>query len=142
LGISKHKIKRLHIADSAVKESEALLEQELRKIINPQTHVIAPWTGDFHPDHESVGRVATKVARLYGARLTYYFFWLWHQGSLASIEKLPLHIYPISPATLKVKLEALSCHQSQLAHYSGDPILPEALLGPTRRPFEVFLPYD
>lgn len=140
LGVSAENIKRLQFVDSAVAQSENKLEQALRPLIDKQMHVLAPWPGDFHPDHIAVGRVAEKIAKDCGAMLTYYFFWTWHQGTPEQIRELPLRRYSLSSEALTAKWEALSCHESQLKHVSNEPILPNEFLEPARRSFEVYLP--
>ena len=51
-----------------------------------------------------------------------------------------LYRFRLAPDEIRAKQEALRCHQSQLQHPGGSPILPDYLLGPARRSFEVFLP--
>jgi hypothetical protein len=50
-----------------------------------------------------------------------------------------LRKFPLSAAAMRAKAEALECHASQLHHDTGEPILPEGLLAPAKRPFEVYL---
>ena len=71
--------------------------------------------------------------------LTFYFFWTWHRGTTQLISDLSLSSLPLDFQALRAKTEALLHHWSQLARDSGDPILPDLLLVPARRPYEVFL---
>jgi LmbE family N-acetylglucosaminyl deacetylase len=138
LGVSAENISRLRLPDSKVAAHEARLVEQLLPFVTKDTHLIAPWLGDFHPDHEACGRAAERVAFQTGAALTSYFFWTWHRGATASLDKLTLRSFPLDQRQQKSKSEALKCHSSQLAHHSGEPILPDFLLAPARRPFEVF----
>jgi len=129
---------RLHLTDSGVTPQTNRLIEALTPLVTPQTHLIAPWTGDFHPDHEACGQAAAELARRTGARLTFYFFWTWHRGTPDTIRGLSLRSFPITQTLLERKLDALARHHSQLHREAGDPILPDNLLAPARRNFEVF----
>jgi LmbE family N-acetylglucosaminyl deacetylase len=122
-----------------VKSNETSLVNRLLPLVGKNTHVLAPWSRDFRPDHEACGRAAEEVANRTGARLAFYFFWTWHRGAVALLECLKLRSFPLDLMQRQIKVEALMCHRSQLVHDSGEPILPENLLGPARRPVEVFL---
>jgi LmbE family N-acetylglucosaminyl deacetylase len=128
----------LGLVDSGVQGKEAPLIESLLSLVDGHTHLVAPWRGDFHPDHEACGRVAEVVAERTGAQLTSYFFWTWHRAHIQVIDQLNLSQFLLDESVLRVKTEALAFHRSQLVRTSGDPILPEHLLGPARRPFEVF----
>jgi LmbE family N-acetylglucosaminyl deacetylase len=137
LGVDKSHIHRLRLPDSRVATHEALLAQFIEQHLSSNTHIIAPWRHDFHPDHESAGRAAEKVSALTGARLTSYFFWTWHRAEPSFLTGLRLTSFRLRVSERYKKQAALACHESQLWHHSGDPILPEDLLAPARRPFEV-----
>jgi LmbE family N-acetylglucosaminyl deacetylase len=138
LGVPSEKIVRLGLPDSDVTTWESELAERLAPLISAKTHVIAPWKGDCHPDHQACGRAAEQVARQAGATLTSYFFWTWHLARVEDLRGLPLCRFPLTADLLRAKAEALSCHRSQLQHESSEPVLPELLLGPAQRPFEVF----
>jgi LmbE family N-acetylglucosaminyl deacetylase len=138
LGVPAEKIFRLSLTDSGVSEKEEQLIHLLEPLVASGTHVFAPWTGDFHPDHEACGRAAAIVAEKVGARLTYYFFWTWHRGTPELLINLQLRAFHFDDEILRAKTEALQCHYSQLERASGDEILPDSLLAPARREFEVF----
>ena len=143
LGVPSTHIHRLHITDSSVGLYEEQLRAALLSLVTPETHLVAPWKGDFHPDHEACGRVAEQVAAQTGARLTSYFFWTWHRGEpetlAGALRAGVLRRYPLRPESVRAKQEALECHRSQLAWPYEAPILPADLLGPAQRSFEVFL---
>lgn len=140
LGVDPNHICRLRLPDSGVSNHEQRLVDSLRSIVRPGSQIIAPWQYDFHPDHEACGRAAEAVAIQKEATLAFYFFWTWHRGSTQTLADLPLMSFPLGAAERRAKREALSCYQSQLQHEGGDPILPETLLAPAWRSFEVFLP--
>jgi LmbE family N-acetylglucosaminyl deacetylase len=142
LGVEREKIVRLGFPDRSVSSKEQELVECLMPLVSSETHIVAPWPSDFHRDHEACGRVAEEVARRAGSPLTFYFFWTWHRGTTDLIRNLPLSSLPLNEDLLRAKTEALLHHRSQLVGDSGDPILPEVLLAPARRPFEVFLVHE
>lgn len=140
LGLEPSNIIRLGLTDSGVASEESTLMERLLPLVSKDTHVLAPWTGDFHPDHEACGRAAQKVAQHVGATLTFYFFWTWHRGTPQLLRDLPLRALDLNADHQRAKLKALSQYRSQLEHPSGEPILPNNLLWPAQRSTEVFLP--
>ena len=140
LGVTPSNLTRLKLTDSGITADEELLVELLMPLVSKTSHIVAPWTDDYHPDHEACGRAAVEVARRSGAVLTFYFFWTWHRGRPGLLRNLPLKSLALSAESRRAKREALSEHRSQLEHPSGEPILPEYLLWPARRSCEVFLP--
>jgi len=139
LGVPRQNILRLRLIDSSVAAQENDLVASLRPLITAETQVIAPWAGDFHPDHEACARAAELVAREAGAPLISYFFWTWHRGVVALLDGLKLKKFVLNEDQLTAKQEALACHGSQLKHAPEPEILPDNLLWPARMPFEVFV---
>ena len=140
LGVAPDRIVRLRLPDSEVATHQAEVVRRLRPLLSAEMQLIAPWPGDFHPDHESCGRAAQELAKLSGAQLTYWFFWTWHRGTPETIRSLSLRKLSLSEEQRTAKAEAIQCHGSQLERADGNPILPEELLQPARRAFEVFVP--
>jgi len=138
LGVDPGHIIRLGLPDRYVSEHEAELIDKVLPLTASDCHLVAPWTGDFHPDHEACGRAAKEVARRTGASVSFYFFWTWHRGEPEILKGLTLRRLPLDSMALHFKEGALRRHRSQLSHPSGEPILPDYLLGPIRWPFEVF----
>jgi LmbE family N-acetylglucosaminyl deacetylase len=138
LGVPRQNVIRLGLVDSDVTGEEEELIKRLRPFITDKTQVVAPWSGDFHPDHEACGRAAEIVAREARATLISYFFWTWHRGSVASLQELKLQKFTLTKEMMIAKREALACHASQLEHAPEQPILPANLLWPAWMPFEVF----
>lgn len=139
LGVAPESILRFGLTDSDVAAKEPELVERLIEHLTPDSCLVAPWEGDFHPDHQACGRAAAEAAGRTGARLISYFFWTWHRGTPQTIAGLPLASFPLDEELLRAKTEALACHRSQLERVGGGPVLPPELLGPAQRPFEVFL---
>ncbi len=138
LSVSPDCITRFRFPDGSVSSFEAEMEERLSAMISRETLVVAPWKGDHHPDHEACGRAAARLAKRAGATLCSYFFWTWHWGNAQELEALPLRRFKLEERYLRAKSEALLCHRSQLEREGGEPVLPEVLLQPARRSFEVF----
>ena len=139
LGVPAASTHRLRLRDSGLSAVEAELRQAMEPLLLGAAHIVAPWPHDFHPDHEVTGRVALALAQQHGIPLTFYFFWTWHRGRPELLRSLPLRKLMLTPEQQAAKREALAFHASQLQHPSGQPILPEDLLEPAWRPYEVFL---
>lgn len=138
LGVAPGALVRFNFPDRYVAEHEDLLVQGLLPFVDQDTHLVSPWTGDFHPDHEASGRAAERVAKTTGALLSFYFFWTWHRGTLEVLDNLPLHALRLGSPALDAKANAIRKHRSQLVRAPGDPILSGELLAPTHWPFEVY----
>ena len=138
LGVDNELV-RLHLTDGEVAAQEEKLERQLGDLLDSHTLLVAPWTGDFHPDHEACGRAAQRAAQRTGAKLIFYFFWTWHRATPDLLEGLPLRRLVLKTEWLAAKQAALQEHESQLHRDSGEPILPDNLLGPARRAYEVYL---
>ena len=139
LGVPRESIHRLGLPDRYLMENEDQLYAEVLRLAEPQTHLVAPWTRDFHPDHEAAGRIAARVARAKGLALTSYLFWTWHRGSPETLPTVSMVSLSLSEEEREMKLRALSSHASQLEHPDGQPILSDELLAPARRSFEVYI---
>lgn len=140
LGVEPESIVRLGLPDSEVALHETELEEQLVKLIGgmgPGAHLVAPWEGDFHPDHEACGRAALGAAGLVGAEVSRWFFWSWHRGTPAQLGMLDLKAFALDAAACHARSEALEEHKSQL-HHLPEPILSDRLLVPAQRMFEVF----
>jgi LmbE family N-acetylglucosaminyl deacetylase len=140
LGVRPGNISRLKLIDSGLSAQEDEIVSSIVPMVCSDTHILAPWTGDFHPDHEACGRAAERIADAVGASLTFYFFWTWHRGVPSLLDGYHLCSFPLDQDLRKAKEEALDEYSSQLHHSSGEPILPDHLLWPARRSSEIFLP--
>jgi LmbE family N-acetylglucosaminyl deacetylase len=140
LGVPEENIHRLRLPDSDVSSVEEQLIAQISPYVRSGMHVVAPWELDFHPDHEACGRAAKTACRRANALLTSYVFWTWHRGTPETLHDYRPRRLELDEADVEAKNRALLCHQSQLKHRSCDPVLPENLLAPARRRFEVYLP--
>ena len=141
LGVHPHDIVRLGFPDSKVAQHEHRLVNLLTPLLLPETLVLAPWSRDWHPDHEACGRAAQQVAQRAGAELIFYLFWTWHQAEPGSLPHQNVRRFELDSRLRELKESALQCHDSQLHSTDGSPVLPEHLLKPARRSFETFLPH-
>jgi len=66
LGVEASAIIRLRMTDSGLAEQEHDLTDRLMQLSQPGMTLLAPWSGDFHPDHEACARAAAAVARAKG----------------------------------------------------------------------------
>ena len=139
LGVSAERITRLRLPDSGLESVAHQLSQMLRPLVTEQTHVVAPWVHDFHPDHEVCGRAAKELAAASGATLTYYLFWTFHRAEPSLLATEPVVSLHLSRDQQVAKAGAVACHHSQLHHASGHPILPDHLLWPARMPLEAYI---
>lgn len=140
LGAGKVRMLRLGLRDSSVAADIDRLVALLRPHVTAGSHIVAPWLRDYHPDHEACGEAAFRIAKETQSRLSWYFFWTWHRGSTDDVHSLDLRTFSLSPEQTERKCQALACHRSQLERDGEPPILPENLLAPARRRFEVFAP--
>lgn len=140
LGVENEKVFRFDLPDGGVESREEELLERLLPLVSEATHVVAPWEWDFHADHKACGRAAKRAANMRGASLTWYFFWTWHFGEVKQLAGLALRRFALTPELLHLKAKALSCHRTQLVREDGgaEAVLPGRLLGPARRPFEIF----
>lgn len=138
LGVPEQNIVRFGMPDSGVEAREDELVERLSTMVTPDTLVVAPWQGDFHPDHRACGRAAEKAARRAGAMLCTYFFWAWHMLRAERMANLRLRSLPLHDGSLEAKAAAVRLHRSQFVREKGEPILNEKLLSPAKRIFEIF----
>lgn len=138
LGIAQNDIVRLSVPDRRVHEHEAFLTGRLRNLIlaaGTNVTLIAPWRSDFHSDHEAAGRVAERAAEDFGISLLRWFWWTWHRRDTTDLAVLSLKRFPLETRVLQQKRDAIAEHRSQLGE---DAILPDSILIPAYRDFEVY----
>jgi LmbE family N-acetylglucosaminyl deacetylase len=142
IGVSRRDITRLRIPDGGVALHEDRLVGQLQDILCPETLLFAPWRLDPHPDHEACGRAAARAARISGNSLASYLFWTWHRQAPAMLLDTNPRCFDLDPRLCAAKASALASYRSQLEWKEGEPILPDLLLAPARRPFETFIIHD
>lgn len=106
------------------------------------SHVVTPWVGDRHPDHEACARAVQSVR---GVRHWQYPIWAWHWDDPAA-PALPwpsLRRVELTARARRAKRAAIAQHRSQhspLSEAAGDEaILPPEFLTHFERDFEVFV---
>ncbi len=134
----------LDLPDGELESHEEQLRRALDQRVGAQEClVVAPWTGDRHPDHEALGRAAAEVTRRSGATLVHYPVWLWQWGAPEDLPWDRAVRVDLDPAAKRRKAEAIACHRSQVEGLSdarGDEaVVSEALLLAAGREAEVFL---
>jgi LmbE family N-acetylglucosaminyl deacetylase len=140
LGIPGENIIRMRLPDSGLASHEDDVADGIASLISIETLLVAPWSGDFHPDHTVCGRVAERLCAESKARLLSYFFWTWHTLPVHAVSALPMQKFDLTRDWLDAKLRALAEHGSQLYRKHEPAILNESLLWPARQALEVFLP--
>ena len=140
LGLT-HPVRHLHLPDGGREQLTAPLLAALR--LAPGDWLLAPWSGDGHPDHEAVGRAGELLAGRDGARLLAYPVWAWHWAD-PSTGALPwdrAHKVALPLVVRKQKACATASFVSQIEPIGplpqDQPVLPAAVLARFSRPFEV-----
>ncbi|GAB3051217.1 PIG-L family deacetylase [Stenotrophomonas tumulicola] len=144
LGLDATQVIPLGLPDGGVTECEAELVSHLAAMLAPGDLVVAPWTGDAHPDHEAAGRAANAAALVQSLRVLQYPVWAWHwldpQSATApwpSAWRLPLCM--ASQARKHRAMQAFSTQTGDIDGLGCDPILPEQVMARFRRPYEVLI---
>jgi len=143
LGCGKLAVARLGLPDGAVAGAEDVVQSYLAGRLGPTSCCVAPWAGDGHPDHEAVGRAATRAAAATGAALWQYPVWAWHwaaPGDLAVPWRRGRRL-DLSGAQCRAKRRAIAAFASQVAPLPGEDhaVLPPSVLRHFHRPFEIYL---
>ncbi|MDP9116677.1 MAG: PIG-L family deacetylase [Actinomycetota bacterium] len=110
---------------------DVLASQIAQRLVGA-THVVSPWRGDRHPDHEaSAAAAAEAAADAPGCVHWQYPIWAWH-WSAPDQDDLPwpdLRRLQLTPPAVEDKRAALACHRSQHTALS-DAVGDEAILSP------------
>ncbi|GAA2059480.1 hypothetical protein GCM10009820_22520 [Leifsonia soli] len=88
--------------------------------------VLAPWTGDRHGDHRTLGREVVAAARERGLRVMLYPVWLWQWGTPADVPWRRVREVVLTPEERIRKRAALARFSSQLR----TPATPDGVLEP------------
>lgn len=142
LGLGRRDIIRLRIPDGRVATAERELAEVLERATKSPSLLVAPWSLDPHPDHEACGRAAERLADPANITLVSYMFWAWHRTPASSVTVLSLARLELDQSIQAARAAALSHHRSQLKWKTGNPILPNSLLGPVKRSFETYITHD
>ena len=100
--------------------------------------IVAPWPGDRHPDHRTVGRVAADVAAATAIPILAYPVWLWRWGRPADAAGDRARRLDLDPSAQRAKQAAMACFPSQTTDLVGETIVDAAMVDRFGRPFEVY----
>ena len=132
------------IPDGRIAENAPRLAEAISAELLDCTHVVTPWIGDRHPDHEACARVTANAVAGQPIEHWQYPIWAWHWADPESGD-LPLEgmsRIDLSSSARGAKQAALSCHRSQhipLSTASADQaVLPPHVLAHFQRDFECF----
>jgi LmbE family N-acetylglucosaminyl deacetylase len=141
LGVRRHAVHRLGIADGAAARHVDALVTALLAVLSPGDTVVAPAVFDWHPDHEACGRAARSAADLVGCTLIGSLFWAHHHPEHAPAH-MSLAVLALDDAEVARRHAAASTHRSQMepsTHTSAEPILATDLLGLLDLPVEYYV---
>ncbi len=139
LGVSRLSITRLEFPDGGVAEHQAELTQRLEAMIVDFPLIVAPWTHDFHSDHEACGRAAADAVGGTPTELLFGLFWTWHRLRPARLEPHPLVGIEIPPHIRQQRMHAIAKHRSQISGEVAEPLLTPELLEPLAWGHEFFV---
>ena len=133
----------LDLPDSGLAQHRAVIAERLTDAIGQRTvAIVAPYRGDGHTDHDTLGSVAAETAEAGGHGLLEYPLWYWLWATPGDTAWRNWVRLSLSPTEQRTKREALHTHASQLRPLSDQPgdeaLLSEQFLAHFARPFEVF----
>ncbi|NMO88501.1 PIG-L deacetylase family protein [Actinomycetospora sp. TBRC 11914] len=140
---------RAGLPDGGVAGHRGALTEVLDDVLHPGDTVLAPVTGDGHPDHDVVAEVAADAADRHGVALWRYAIWLWHWADPLTTDDAGTPAVPhddavavtLPEAALRAKQDAVACFTTQVQPLSADPrdasILPPEVLARLLRDVEV-----
>jgi LmbE family N-acetylglucosaminyl deacetylase len=79
-------VHRLGLPDGALDDCEDELTDIIARMIGAFDLCLAPWTGDAHPDLESVGRAASVAGASAGVTVAHYPILMWHWAEPADVQ--------------------------------------------------------
>ena len=129
---------RLELPDGELLQREADLVRRLRCVLGPEEVVLAPWSGDRHPDHVACARAARAVA---GTVLDYPLWtWFWARPDDPEVPWDRARRVPLSKDVMERKAAAMDCFASQVRPVGPDPadgpVLPPEVVAYFQRDYE------
>ena len=141
LGLAAVPRTHLGLPDGGLGRHEDQLTERLADEVRDGDVVLAPWSGDGHPDHEACGRSAGAVA----ATLLEYPVWAWH-WAVPDDDRVPwarARRVDLDASARDRKAAAVGCFRSQVEPIGpgpdDGPVLPDRVLVHFRRAHEVVL---
>ncbi|MDR6612602.1 PIG-L family deacetylase [Leifsonia sp. 1010] len=109
----------LGLPDGALKHHADDLRTAIAEILDTPSDagnrlVLAPWTGDRHGDHRTLGREVVAAARERGRRVLLYPVWLWQWGTPADVPWRRVREVVLDAGERSSKRTALAAFASQL----------------------------
>lgn len=109
----------LGLPDGALKRHADDLRTAIAEILDTPSDagnrlVLAPWTGDRHGDHRTLGREVVAAARERGLRVLLYPVWLWQWGTPADVPWRRVREVVLDAGERSNKRTALAAFASQL----------------------------
>ena len=116
----------LGLPDGALKHHAPALRERIAELLEALPAegrggrlLLAPWTGDRHGDHRTLGRELAAAARERGERALLYPVWLWQWGAPEDVPWPRVQVVPLTDADRRGKREALSRFTSQLRTHAN-----------------------
>jgi LmbE family N-acetylglucosaminyl deacetylase len=118
----------LGLPDGQLHSHRDRLRHALRHIVKPTDVVIAPWSGDGHPDHESAG----SAARALDVTCWEYPIWMWHWATPADSRVPWSRMHRVRVDDVARKAAAIECFDTQIRPIGPNPeddaVLPRHVL--------------
>jgi LmbE family N-acetylglucosaminyl deacetylase len=138
-------VTRLRLPDSGLAAREDELTAGLAAAVTGCDAVLAPWTGDAHPDHEAVSRAAVAAGTALGVPVWQYPVWTWHWAAPGD-PRVPwgsAHRVALPPGVRAAKRAAVARFVTQVAPIgpaaADRVVLPAEVLAHFDRDAEVLL---
>lgn len=107
---------RLGLPDGGLAVHAQTLLDRVRPLVPPGAGVLAPWSGDAHPDHEVCGRAARALEATTEVVVLEYPVWTW-AWAVPDDPRVPWEralSVPIQGCAAERKARAVACHVSQV----------------------------
>jgi LmbE family N-acetylglucosaminyl deacetylase len=141
LGLAAAPRRHLGLRDGRLAGDEDRLTDLVAAEVAEADVVLAPWSGDGHPDHEACGRAAGRVASV----VLEYPVWTWHwaEPDDARVPWSRARRIDLDTDAAARKAAAVGCFRTQVAPIGPAPadaaVLPDRVLAHFRRDHEVVL---
>ncbi len=139
LGLTGAPRRYLGLPDGGLAANEGRLVDALRGEVAPDDVLLAPWSGDGHPDHEACGRAAAAL----GVPVVEYPVWTW-SWSHPDDPRVPWHrarTVHLDPRARTAKASAVASFRTQVSRIgpgeADGPVLPARFLAHFARDVEV-----
>lgn len=138
--LSDVRVHWLGLPDSDLATHRTELAEQLVELVADAELCLAPWPGDPHPDHRTVGEVALRVAPITTHRWTYPIWaWHWLRPQDEQLPRCTAFAHRLDATQRERKAAGIAAFTSQLkpGPYGQEPILDAATLTHFERDVEV-----